>query len=261
MLGEGVSKETQMYSLEKDGFVVISLPQSDSLIDNINLEIDQLVKSGKFRTNSSFYSYNESPRIVESWKHSSAATRLAFHPQIITVLADYFKAIPRPFSTINFLHSTQQPLHSDFVHFGTVPAFHLAAAWVALEDIHPDSGPIQVVPGSHRWPEFVYSQLGLPIARSLGDVARHYRAYEQWVLSDLKARNAETISPRLKKGDAIIWLANLLHGSPDCVNVKLSRKSQVTHYHTDQVTLHYNPAFSSPSEGRFLRRNMEYLPV
>jgi len=29
---------------------------------------------------------------------------------------------------------------------------YYAAVWIALDDIHPDSGPFQFVPGSHRWP-------------------------------------------------------------------------------------------------------------
>ena len=43
----------------------------------------------------------------------------------------------------------------------------------------------------------------------------------------LKIKKYKTITPRMKKGDCIIWAANLLHGSPKCLNNKLYRKSQV----------------------------------
>lgn len=245
--------------LQTEGFTVVAIRDHEKLIDQVNQDIDHLVNSGSFRTNSKFYSYNASPRIVESWKHSKAARRLAYDQQIIDVLTEFFKAPVKPFSTINFLRSTQQPLHSDYVHFGTDPAFHLAAAWIALEDIDPRSGPIQLVPKSHLWPEFLYSQIGIPIARSLGDVESNYREYESWVRKDLETRGVAPITPEVKKGDAILWVANLVHGSPTCDDPKLSRRSQVIHYHTSEVKLFYNPVFSDPVRGKFYRRTVNFF--
>ena len=252
----------QFSALEKltqNGYVTFHLEGANSLIDQVNSEIEDLVSSGNFRTNSRIYSYNDSPRIVESWRHSPAAKSLAKHPQIIALLSDYFGSSIRPFSTINFLRSTEQPLHSDYVHFGTVPSFQLAAAWIALEDIDPRSGPIQVVPGSHKWPEFEYAMLGLPIARSIGDVRRYYTLYESWVTDELQRTCSSPITPELKKGDAIVWLANLLHGSPNCEDNTLTRRSQVTHYYTESAEIHYNPAFSRPSNSQYARRIVEFI--
>lgn len=260
MNDENLEIQEQLKDLQADGFAIFKLTDVDLMIEQINDDVEKLVLNGSFRTNSKFYSYNDAPRIVESWKHSEAARRLAFQPQIVNLLTEHFKALVKPFSTINFLRSTQQPLHSDYVHFGTSPAFHLAAAWVALEDIDPLSGPIQVVPGSHLWPEFMYSEIGLPIARSLGDVSSFYRAYENWVQDDLKLKEVQVQTPEMKRGDVIIWLANLLHGSPVCQDPMLSRRSQVTHYHTDQVSLFYNPVFSDPLNGKFLKRKLEFIP-
>lgn len=251
--------EQHVKQLQNEGFTVVAIQGYEELIDQVNRDIDHLVNSGSFRTNSKFYSYNESPRIVESWKYSKAARQLAHNQQIIQVLTEYFKASVKPFSTINFLRSTQQPLHSDYVHFGTDPAFQLAAAWVALEDIDPRSGPIQIVPKSHLWPEFLYSQIGISIARSLGDVERNYREYESWVRNDLKVRNIDPTTPEVKKGDAILWVANLVHGSPTCDDSTLSRRSQVIHYHTSEVKLFYNPAFSDPLRGKFFRRTVDFF--
>jgi ectoine hydroxylase-related dioxygenase (phytanoyl-CoA dioxygenase family) len=250
----------QLEELRTNGFTILKLKDIESVIEQVNDDVERLILDGSYKTNSKFYSYNDSPRIVESWKYSAAAKLLAFNTQIVSLLTEYFEALIKPFSTINFIRSTQQPLHSDYVHFGTDPAFHLAAAWVALEDIDPIAGPIQVVPGSHLWPEFLYSQIGLPIARSLSDVSGFYREYENWVRTELKLKQVQVQTPDMKKGDAIIWLANLLHGSPDCQNPMLSRRSQVTHYHTDQVELFYNPVFSDPLKGKFLKRKLEFIP-
>jgi hypothetical protein len=63
----------------------------------------------------------------------------------------------------------------------------------------------------------------------------------------------------VKKGDAILWVANLVHGSPTCDDPKLSRRSQVIHYHTSEVKLFYNPVFSDPVRGKFYRRTVNFF--
>ena len=45
---------------------------------------------------------------------------------------------------------SQQGAHSDSIHMTTYPIGYLSAAWIAFEDIHPDSGPQLFYPGSHR---------------------------------------------------------------------------------------------------------------
>ena len=128
----------------------MNIIEQDKLIDEVNNDVDLYVRKGEFKTNSKIYSYNESPRIVESWKVIDSCKRLSLSPIVIKWLELLTSLSPRAFSTINFLHSTQQPLHSDYVHFGTIPEGRLAGSWIALEDINPSSGPLQIVPKSHK---------------------------------------------------------------------------------------------------------------
>ncbi|MBU9629624.1 phytanoyl-CoA dioxygenase family protein [Burkholderia multivorans] len=51
--------------------------------------------------------------------------------------------------SLNFRVGTQQPLHTDAVHFSSIPQRSMCGVWVALEDISPESGPVQLVLGSH----------------------------------------------------------------------------------------------------------------
>ena len=55
-----------------------------------------------------------------------------------------------PISTINFYAGTEQPLHSDYIHFGSSPELYLAGVWFALEKVDNNNGPLIIVPGSHK---------------------------------------------------------------------------------------------------------------
>ncbi len=241
-----------------DGYLILSIDDHE-LIDKVNMDVEAILNKQSIKTNSKIYSYNESPRLVESYKKSSNCKKLAKHPLIVKTLKDIFNSTPLPFSTINFLKSTQQPLHSDYVHFGTIPELKLVGAWIALEDIDPRSGPLQIVPGSHKLDIFEYTQLVDRLPKNLTDVKHQYTLYEEWVKKALKEMNLSTYTPALKKGDCILWAANLLHGSPDCDDPSLSRKSQVTHWSFDCVEMHYNPNFSIPSKRKFAKRDINYF--
>lgn len=241
------------------GYVIIRLENSDDLLDEINADIASVLEIGSFKTNSKIFSYNRSPRIVEAWRTSKAVKQLVFHPLIIDLLESLFGDEPRPFSTINFSHSTEQPFHSDAVHFPTIPENRLAAAWVALEDIDLRSGPLQVIPGSHKMSTFTYSEIGGSNPKSLSDVGDLYHRYEDWVVGSIGTKRLTPTVPRLSKGDCLIWDSNLLHGSPECVDNSLTRRSQVTHYHFGYETRYYSLAFSDPASGKFVPRMVSFI--
>jgi hypothetical protein len=57
-----------------------------------------------------------------------------------------------------------------------------------------------------------------------------------------------------RKGQALIWCANLLHGGSYQNDPRLTRWSQVTHYYFDDC-IYYTPAFSDEAVGQLdLRR-------
>jgi hypothetical protein len=79
------------------------------------------------------------------------------HPNVMRWVKLLLGREPAPFQTITCHKGSQQGVHSDSIHMTTYPLGYLAAAWVAFEDIHPDSGPLVFYPGSHRWP-YIFSQ-------------------------------------------------------------------------------------------------------
>ena len=99
---------------------------------------------------------------MEGWKQSKYIKNLCFQKEVITFLNFIYGKKPVPISTINFLRGTEQPLHSDYIHFGSIPHKYLAAAWIALENTDYNNGTISVVPGSHKLDIVDYETFNLP---------------------------------------------------------------------------------------------------
>src|SRR5205085_22775 len=59
--------------------------------------------------------------------------------------------------SLYFEFGSQQVLHRDSIVVPTPKFGHLLAAWIALEDIHPASGALAYVPGSHKIPFFEFA--------------------------------------------------------------------------------------------------------
>ena len=157
------------------------------------------------------------------------------------------------------MKSAQQPLHSDYAHFGTIPPLKIVGAWIALEDINTDSGPLQVVPKSHNLNIYNFFENDEKIPTSLNDIKRNYNKYEKWIKKEIKKNNLKPTTPIMKKGDCLLWAANTLHGSPYCKNSKSSRKSQVIHYTFKSVKSHFNPNFSNPKKNIYKIRYINHI--
>jgi len=71
----------------------------------------------------------------------------------------------------------------------------------------------------------------------LGD--NNYDNYEAKIDSVIKENHFIPKTFLAKKGDILIWHANLLHGGSPITNVALTRKSMVAHYYADGVLCYH----------------------
>jgi ectoine hydroxylase-related dioxygenase (phytanoyl-CoA dioxygenase family) len=134
-----------------------------------------------------------------------------------------------PFQTLNFPVGTQQATHSDVIHFDTLPVRGMmTAAWVALEDIHPDSGPLIYYPGTHKMGLWDIDELGIRLHTLSVDVGNFTGEYYSKKLQETIDRMK--LKPQygtLKKGESFLWAASLLHGGSKVKDSRRTRKSQV----------------------------------
>ena len=224
------------------GYAVVDLLENE-IIETINFKVEELLKSGNYKENTKIYKYSDGPRIVESWKYINEISYIANDEIIKQALFSLYQRHPLPFSTINFTKGSNQPLHSDYVHFGTKPDGFLCGLWIALEDIKEGSGELQVGEKTNKWPIFKYADYGLKKPTSLNEIKNNYSFYEKWVDDKIKSENISVKSFCLKKGQALLWDFNVLHGGASIKDKSLTRKSLVIHYHFDK-TIAYNPNFS-----------------
>lgn len=138
------------------------------------------------------------------------------------------------FQSINFRKGTQQKAHSDSYHMTTFPQGFLIAAWIALEDIDETMGPIFYYPGSHKLPYLMNDSFDHG-GSSMMIGNENYANYEAAIKDLIEKKGLEKKQFTAKKGDVLIWHANLLHGGDAITKEGSTRKSMVLHYYTDDV--------------------------
>lgn len=185
-------------------------------------------------------------RIQDAWQTEAAVRALATNATLIALLSKLYGKQARPFQTLNFAVGTEQHFHSDTVHFSSMPERFMCGVWVALEDVGPGQGPLQYFAGSHRWPLYGNEHIEFsPVASSNNQETYH----DLW--QKLVARAGLQAQPFLaRKGQALIWCANLLHGGMPHTDKTKTRWSQVTHYFFDDCA-YYTPMHSTPLSGKF----------
>lgn len=185
------------------------------------------------------------PRIQDGWRDLAAIGRLAVHAPILDLLSKLYGRRAFPFQTLNFEVGTQQEPHSDTFHFNSTPERFMCGVWVALEDISPESGPLVYYPGSHKLPILKRQEIG-------GE--KNYRDYEKHIAGLIAEHGLQPEFGLLKRGQALIWTANLIHGGSKRLNPDLTRRSQVTHYYFEDCAYHTPLDFDLEQGTHFIRQ-------
>jgi hypothetical protein len=194
-------------------------------------------------------------REQDAWRTDADVRALACNARVLEILSRIYGRRAWPFQTLNFPVGTQQHYHSDSIHFSSVPERFMCGVWVALEDVSADAGPLVYYPGSHKWP-IVYNEM---IGHCAGDV-RPGENVNQEIYHDawegmVRATKSMPDYFVAKKGQALIWAANLLHGGALHENKDRTRWSQVTHYFFDNCA-YVTPMMSDMAIGRLMVRNL-----
>lgn len=230
--------KAQIRQYADDGYLVIDLemPGYDELCERIKRDLD-----------SHYPDIVAGRRIDEAWYFNEDVRAVACSEKVISTLRMLYQREPFPFQSLNFDIGTEQPAHSDTIHFHCMPRRFMVGCWVPFEDVDEQCGTLFVVPGSHKLPDYDMYELGLLAS------AEAYRSYEDLVKRILDTCGLKVVPVPMKKGQAVIWAANLFHGGGPRLDPSRTRHSQATHYYFEDC-MYYMPMETDVFGGRICMR-------
>jgi phytanoyl-CoA hydroxylase len=185
-------------------------------------------------------------RVVNLHLHFADGPQLMFPSPVLRLLAAAYERPPVCFQSMSFRHGSQQPLHRDTAYLPlSRDPLALLASWTALQDVEPGSGELVYYEGSHRMPEFLFGGH----SRALAAEPSRHAEFLTYLQTECERRGLvrRTFTP--KKGDVLLWTADLVHGGASVTRSGALRRSLVCHF----MPLGARPTFYDASREAVVR--------
>jgi hypothetical protein len=216
-----------------DGYFVLENPFRDGYLDEVWRAYERAVASGIITLEAEPGGPDDRHpgRYLNPHLKVPEMKAALYAPELLKWVRLLLGREPAPFQTIASHKGSQQLEHSDSIHMTTYPLGFMCAAWIAFEDIHPDSGPLLYYPGSHRWPYYFSRHVGIEPGefRAKGYVT-YAEKYEPFMQERVKELGARPRHFTAKKGDVLFWHSNLVHGGSRRNDLSHTRRAMVGHY-------------------------------
>lgn len=236
--------QTAILQWPSNGYMILPSFYSSEEVDTINSEITSLQNKNIAKT-------RIDERIIFAVKKSQVLYQLATKKTLTDLLSFLLGKPVKLFQSLNFMKGSEQKAHSDTIHMTTFPLGYLVAAWIALEDISADTGPLFYYKGSHKLPYVLNNNFNHGGNHFLLG-KDSYKNYEKAIEAVIETNQLKKEVFLAKKGDIFIWHANILHGGEKITNPLSTRKSMVLHYFTEDVICYHEitqrPAIFSGNE-------------
>lgn len=171
----------------------------------------------------------------------AAIRRIALQPFLVSCVGVLMGTVPILAQSLNFRWGSNQGLHVDTLYLPPPTEGHIVAIWIAMEDILPESGPLTYTPGSHLIPplRFEGGKLFLPVAEA--------GRWDNYIATEIASRDLKPETFCAKKGDVLIWHAQLAHGGRPVEDRNQTRKSLVCHFYSmhDAMRLGWGTSFDN----------------
>lgn len=230
----------QLLQWPDNGYLILRGFVSPEHCDKINADLQRLIDTREVD-----FDYTNS-RVMNAWRNAESINSVIRDPKLIDFLSFILNREVLPFQTISFLKGSQQRTHSDSIHMTTEPLGYLLAIWVALEDVTADCGPLHYFPGSQKLP-YVLSEDFENKNTSLAIDGEYYGRYEDHIGRMVAEKKLEKKIFLAKKGDLLVWHANLLHGGEKVTREDSTRKSLVAHYFCKGDVICYHEITQRPA--------------
>lgn len=218
--------------LEIDGFCLLKGVLSYEECDSISTSFDDYVANNRSEADGFLLETNRHSRLCNMHLVSEAARQAIAKPRVMAVLDSFFGDRAYVATSLYFEQSSEQAIHRDTPFFHTKPRMMFAGVWFALEDVHPDAGPLRYYPGGHKicvTPRTVSSkeEIGGAWTSYCDEIA--HKAKEMGLLEEVAFIN---------KGDCFVWHPELPHGGSPIKSPGKTRKSMVFHCAPESTTMY-----------------------
>jgi phytanoyl-CoA hydroxylase len=179
-------------------------------------------------------------KVLDVHATMASVRNAVFAPKLARFLELIFRTKATAFQTLYLERGSEQGVHQDTAFVYVDPPLDFAASWIALEDIKEGSGELEYYPRSHRLPHTLFGVQQTKAFVPVDPIALRYTDY----LHE-KCRDAGLVLERFlpKKGDALVWAADLVHGGAPRTSAT-TRRSLVTHY----CPVHRKPPYANAGQ-------------
>jgi ectoine hydroxylase len=226
-------EQAQVRQFVTHGFMTLKclIPPDD--ITALNAEVDLLLKTGQAGFNFT------GRKVFNLFEQSALADERFFRrPELLRMLQFLLGRPVVPFQSLNFVVGSEQRAHSDSIHMTTDPQGYMIAAWIALEPVTTENGPVVYYPESHRLP-FVstddYDSGNTTF--TIGEYSNKH--YEDHIARLIQEKRLQPEPFLAEPGDVLIWHANLIHGGSPIKKAGATRRSMVCHYFGSDVICYH----------------------
>jgi ectoine hydroxylase-related dioxygenase (phytanoyl-CoA dioxygenase family) len=271
--------------LKRDGFFIWKQLLDHQLIDHHLAAFEDLNRRLGVEANVDFHSYpSEKQTAIKEARYRFHAEqeltqRLIFNPRLLAFLTELFGQTPVMRQPETGFYTRNTPDHTDSLDFKVEPHGAEVRMWCALEDIHPDSGPVYFVPGSHeaiakvmeqevfseqpQFADLLRSQMGATTATQFFEVTRPMWRYVrgQKLPRAILEKGLERQVHPLRKGDVVIFSSDVVHGTCRCNNSQLTRKYLVAYWAAKNARWYHSRSYWGPMHDFRSQENAITAPV
>jgi len=225
-------------AFERDGYYILRGAASDDAIERFETALSAALRDGHDELIAQNRRNERVPivagmsrrslRVVDSFVPLPSALDLLSSPRLAEFLTAVFEDRPQLFQSLSFDLGSEQGLHQDTAYVVVNKPMEMLACWIALEDVRAGSGELQYMIGSHRLGD--YSGFAQKHWQTDRDGQEAHEKWSQWIYQEGARRGMPVEKFMAKRGDILIWHADLAHGGSQIDDLSLTRKSLVGHY-------------------------------
>lgn len=231
----------QLLRFMRDGYLILPGAVNDDLCRDLSEEIGRIWQSppddavvetfmidGRQRYVKPELSLRDKgTKLLDIFRHCKLAREAIAAPRIQRFLSIIFEDAPAAFQSLSFWYGSEQSMHKDtaYVKVAGNP-LAMAATWLALENIEPGTGELEYYVGSHTAPDFLFEGN----RKWMLDDSDNRKKFVESLHADAKKYNHKRSNFLGRRGDVLIWHADLAHGGSAIIPPRRTRKSLVTHF-------------------------------